>query len=441
MRTPCVIFLVLALASTTLAADGPVAQPVTLTLQEAVARALVYSHRVAEQNARIAGAEASVLGREAASRPLVSVSAGYTRTNHVDEFGVPTSGGAFRTIYPDIPDNYHSRLDVQWPLYTSGRVESLTRSARLELQAVQNDRETTRSDVRLDVTRAYWTLVTARANLRVVDESVRRMDAHLADVREQLRVGLLPPSDVLTVEAQTSRQRLQAIEAKAAEDVATADLRRLLGLEPGTTLTLDAPLDVLVEPAPDLSTLKDEARRSRPELKALAVRVESARAREQAAMAQNRPMLGVLGGVDYANPNPRIFPRQDVWRTSWDVSVSVGWTLWNGGRTKAEVAEADAAARAPQARLQELDRALVFEVEQRALELDAARAAIMTANEAVRAATEARGVLGGRFGAGVATSTDVLDAQVALLQAELDRTRALASAHLAQARLERALGR
>jgi outer membrane protein TolC len=41
----------------------------------------------------------------------------------------------------------------------------------------------------------------------------------------------------------------------------------------------------------------------------------------------------------------------------------------------------------------------------------------------------------------VATSTDVLDAQVALLQAELDRTQALASVKLAEARLNRAIGR
>ena len=46
-----------------------------------------------------------------------------------------------------------------------------------------------------------------------------------------------------------------------------------------------------------------------------------------------------------------------------------------------------------------------------------------------------------RFNVGVATSTEVLDAQVALLQAELDRTRALASLRLAEARLDRALGR
>jgi len=58
----------------------------------------------------------------------------------------------------------------------------------------------------------------------------------------------------------------------------------------------------------------------------------------------------------------------------------------------------------------------------------------------VRAAEDARRVVENRFKAGVATSTDVLDAQVALLQAELDRTQAVAAARLAQARLDRTLG-
>jgi outer membrane protein TolC len=50
-------------------------------------------------------------------------------------------------------------------------------------------------------------------------------------------------------------------------------------------------------------------------------------------------------------------------------------------------------------------------------------------------------VVAERYTVGVATSTEVLDAQLALLQAELDRTRALAAIRLAEARLDRALGR
>ena len=58
-----------------------------------------------------------------------------------------------------------------------------------------------------------------------------------------------------------------------------------------------------------------------------------------------------------------------------------------------------------------------------------------------RSAAEARRVVDERFRAGVATSTDVLDAQVELLAAELDYTRAIANSRLAEARLTRVLGR
>jgi outer membrane protein TolC len=119
----------------------------------------------------------------------------------------------------------------------------------------------------------------------------------------------------------------------------------------------------------------------------------------------------------------------------------VSWSLWDGGRRKAEQAEAAAATRALTARGADFDRQLAFEVEQRRLGLDSAFAAIAATGEGVRAALEAWRVVGERFAAGVATSTDVLDAQTALLQAELDRTRAIAGARLALARLERAIGR
>ena len=66
---------------------------------------------------------------------------------------------------------------------------------------------------------------------------------------------------------------------------------------------------------------------------------------------------------------------------------------------------------------------------------------VRAATDAVRSAAEARRVVADRFNAGVATSTDVLVAQVALLESELARTRALADVRLAEARLQRALGR
>ena len=44
-------------------------------------------------------------------------------------------GGPFRVIYPDIPDNYRTRLDLQWPIYTFGRLDALGAGATAEADA------------------------------------------------------------------------------------------------------------------------------------------------------------------------------------------------------------------------------------------------------------------------------------------------------------------
>ena len=106
----------------------------------------------------------------------------------------------------------------------------------------------------------------------------------------------------------------------------------------------------------------------------------------------------------------------------------------------ADIAQQAAAERAARERLAEFDSQLEVEVLQRRLDLEAALASIAAANDGVRSAAEARRVVGDRFAAGVATSTEVLDAQVALLQAQLDLTQSQANAKLAEARLSRALG-
>ena len=76
-----------------------------LTLEDAISRALATSHRIAEGTARREGATAAIAVRRAAAKPTVALSGGYTRTNHVDEFGIPQSNGVLRVIYPDVPDN------------------------------------------------------------------------------------------------------------------------------------------------------------------------------------------------------------------------------------------------------------------------------------------------------------------------------------------------
>ena len=437
----CFAIATTALLPAAAAAQSPDTAPVRLTLDEAIRRGLETSQKIAEAVARGEAADAVAGQRHAATLPQLAALAGYTRTNHVDPFFVPGPGILPRVIYPDVPDNYRTRLDLQWPIYTGGRSDALERAARIDATASADEIAAARSDLTLEISRAYWALVTATEALRVVEESVARVDAHLRDVRNQLAAGLVPPSDVFTVEAQESRQRMLAVQAGATRDIAEAELARLSGAAPGTALVAEAALEAPPAPAASLETLVASAREQRPERAALVKRVSAAGERGRAASAYTKPTVGVGGGVDYSSPNSRFFPREKAWRASWDASVNLTWPIFDGGRGRSELAEAAALGRATEARLADFDASLAVEVRQRRREIDASRAAIDAASDAVRSAAEARRVLGERFAAGVATSTDVLDAQVALLQAELDRTQAMANAHLADARMARALGR
>ena len=419
-------------------AESPV--PARLSLDEALARAATTSHRLAELRARESAAAAVVDQRKTADLPTIALQAGYRRTNHVDEFGVLQPDRTFHIIYPDIPDNWHTRIDMQWPIYTGGRDDALERAADAERQASGKDVDSTRSDLRLETTRAFWALVTATEAERVVRESVTRIEAQLGDVRARFDAGFLPPNDVLTVETRVSREKSLLIDAQNQRNSTRAELARLIG----------APLDAEFEPdaalePPAAAAIQDAtavaARAARADRQALALRADAANARIDAARAGFKPSLAVVGGYDYARPNPAIFPREDEWKPSWDLGVNVSWSLWNGGRTAAEVAEARSEATAAQERLAELDTVIGLEVRQRQLDLDSARAQGPPALDAVKSAVEARRVVQERFTAGVATNTDLLDAQQDQLEAELQRTRALANVRLAEARLARALGK
>jgi len=415
--------------------------PLTLTIDDAIARGLATSHRLAEATARADAAHAAASARHADLLPHVAAEGGYTRTNHVDTFGVLLPNNQFRLIYPDVPDNYRTRLDLQWPIYTGGRVDALERAARAEAAAATEDAAAAKSDLRLEISRAYWALVTAAESMRAVEESLHAVQAHALDVKNQFDVGLLPPNDVAAATAQASRERMLEAQAHTTRTTAELDLARLIGVPPGTRIEPSVALTPPPLPASPPDELVNEALKERREREALQRRLAAAEARVRAARAGSRPSAAVGGGVDYANPNPRIFPRDAAWKTSWDASINVSWPIFDGGRTEAAATEAEAQARAARERLAEFDATVATEVRQRAQELSLSREAIAAAEDAVRSAAEARRVVGDRFDAGVATSTDVLEAQAALLQAELDRTQAIAAARLSEARLSRAVGR
>ena len=194
-------------------------------------------------------------------------------------------------------------------------------------------------------------------------------------------------------------------------------------------------------PAPTKAAM-DEVRANRPERKSLLFRITAADERVAAASAGSLPVLTAIAGYDMARPNPRIFPSR---RGGSPRGTSASTCA---GRCSTEAVFARRQRKPP--RIGAPSRRACG-ISMPALEVEVApadgRAPSLPPRRSKRPVSgvaprhEARRVIAERFRAGVATNTDVLTAETALLQAELDSPAPAPMRELAGARLMRSLGR
>jgi outer membrane protein TolC len=275
----------------------------------------------------------------------------------------------------------------------------------------------------------------------VLREGLSAFQAHLKDARNRERFGLAARNEVLAVEVKHERAELRRLRAENGAEVAEANLVRLLQLPPDVVIE---PTEKLESPPPtheDLEELARQALEARPEREGLLARLRAAEASVRVAQSMSRPQVGLTAGYLYANPNRNFVPPDESWRSSWDVGVEVSMRVFDGGRTSASVARAQANVAALSQRLDDLERHIRLEVTSAQLELRAALVAIRVADGAVAAAEESQRVSADRYREGVIPSSELLDAETAFLEAGLERTQALADARLAAAHLDRAVGR
>ena len=453
MRRAFVIPLLLS-AAAVLAQDTPAlsAAPaegavVRLTVDEAVARAIAASPRLARLSALETAAEAQARGARADRWPQVDLGAGYTRRSEVPELAIfaPTNNPAQPVerivVFPNIQDNWRVRAGVALPLFTGGRIGGQIEAAEQGRSAAGEDLRAGRADLVFETKNAYWSLVTARESQRVFQETIRAYDAHLADARNRERFGMAARNEVLAVQVERDRVELEGLRAEAAADLAEANLHRLLNLPPLARVDPAEPLEAAALPRPDVEVLVAEAQAGRAERKALAARAAAAEAVTGAERGARLPQVALTGGYTYANPNRDIVPPTADWEDTWDVGVGLSWNVFDGGRRSASEARARSQADAAREQLRELDRWIRLEVTQRALELRTAEARLGVAERSVGSADESRRVASDRYREGVIPSSELLDAEVAHERAALARTEALAALRLTAAGLDRAVGR
>src|SRR5579875_655058 len=234
------------------------------------------------------------------------------------------------------------------------------------------------------------------------------------------------------VELDMQKQRLRSMESEwQKQKIAFA---RLIGLPLDRELILSQPLSFDKQAIPDTDAAIQQALASRPDLQAAQAQLRAAERTLAAARAERLPSISVSGNYGVLGPDPTSM------HGVFAVTGSLNIPIWQGGRTKADIEQAEAVVRQRRAELENQRSAVEQDVRTALIDLRTAEGQLELAQHnrayAQETFTEARD----RFNAGVATTVEVVQAQEQVAAAESDYISSLYSFNLARLELAKAMG-
>jgi outer membrane protein TolC len=430
-------FAVLMLGSIPPAAQEPRA----VTLDEALAAAKA-------NNALLGAARLDVQAKEGQFRqarsffvPSFDVTTGFLRTDNPTYVFMGKLGQQSFTMmdfaidslnHPAPYNNWQTRAQVAAPLFTGGKLSAAYRASKLGIEAARDTEGFAEASVAKATTEAFYGSILAARAVEVTGEAVKTADAHREQVEAMRREGMVLDSDFLRIQVYVADLKQQKASREADAQVARAYLAYAMGEEGDVE-----PRGEFVAPANELPTLLDaqqKAESQRGDL--LAMRVQANQAGEGVKMARADfvPTVGAVAGWEW---NTESWSR---FGDNWMVGVQVKIPVFDGGGRSGRLQTAKAQeGQARQAAL-DLQQKVRVEVKDAWLRSRAAAERVaVTANAAAQAKENLR-IVDLRYREGMASITDLLDADTALLAAELTRAQAAHDEIVARARLSWAMG-
>jgi outer membrane protein TolC len=222
------------------------------------------------------------------------------------------------------------------------------------------------------------------------------------------QAGVIAGIDVLRAEVQLNAQTQRATAAANEFEKAKLQIARVMGLPLGQAFSLDANLPDL--PVPDLSLddAVNAAYRARPDYQAALERVRAAESARRAVIGEALPSLHV--NADYGDIG---LTPSDA-RGTFSVMGAVNVPIFQGGRTRGRLLEADADLRNRRAEAEDLKASIYYEVRAAFLDLDATAQQLSVAGKARDLAAQQLTQARDRFAAGVTSNIEVVQAQDAV---------------------------
>ena len=401
------------------------------SLERALQQALAANPdaRLAQQ--RIVAAQAGLEQANATFWPRVQFQSSYTGSdNPMQVFGSILNQRAYSSSlnFNDVPsvDDLNARGLITVPLYAGGKNTATRKAARANTDAARQDNAAVRNALGFEVSRAFYTVLKTRQFIRAAEAGVNSFEASLAVANKRLDGGTLLKSGVLDIEVRLAQAREELVRARNANALAVRVLRNLLGIESGEFEVADTAPSVNAPDSGDFS--------GRAELAAAGHRERAAQEQARAAKGGYLPRVNAFGSVDY----------DYGWNYehgggSYTAGALLQWDLWDGRMTRAKVAEANANVELAREEQRKLRLALDLEVEQARLDLNAANERLKVTDQAVAQATESVSLTRARFEQELALSTQLIDAETALVAARVRRAEAEADRQIAIAAVRKAL--
>jgi len=272
---------------------------------------------------------------------------------------------------------------------------------------------------------------------RVLDASWKRviqLETHKKDVELFLKAGNVPRVDLLNTETGLAHARYSALIVKHNLESARELLKNFMGIE-------DPDMEIPVVPEtmkrryPDIRESREKAFSLRPDYSVVLKKQEMADERVGLMSGERLPSVNLYG--EYTGNSGNDFD----FREDWLVSLRLTMPIFDGGVTKTRINRE----RKKLEKIKEEERAvrlkILREIKDAHLGIDNARERIEVLTKAIETAEETLRIERLKYGAGAGTSTDVIDAQTALLRARVEYYQGIYDKDIAIAALDKAIGR
>lgn len=282
-----------------------------------------------------------------------------------------------------ISTGYHSdsfSASLSQSIFNGQALTAMKRSGS-RIQASEAALAYTEQVVVLNVIQAYFGVLEAQANQRVAQQQMNLIESIDKRTRTSLRVGTGDIISVQEVQAQLDAVRADLVNANSAVTIAKSQLERLTHQPIGTLQDITT-----LEPSgPQPDTIGPwlaEALKNQPLLKQAKATLKAAEQQVQYAKRARWPTLALNGIGQHATGT--LIPSLAIDQIGGSLSLSI--PIYAGGKTRAEIHQAEARSRATHANLTQIRDQIVLDTQTAFQDLENSVARFRATQQSVKSA-------------------------------------------------------